>query len=212
MKISITLLVFYLLSICSCKDSYANEEKKEATDSLAIENDFMLCKSKTSKMLEKVIMNGDFDYDFANMMIIHHQMAIDMSIAELEKGSDKTIKTMANKIIVAQETEIKLLQQFVENYKISVANNKTSKSYKIASEMKIMIKNIDKIKMTKNNDKDYVSMMITHHKSAVAMAKNQVKYGSQQILIELSKNIIDVQTYEISFFKKWQSYNNKKLC
>ncbi len=208
MKISIILMALSLLTISSCKNPYAKEERKEATDSLAIENDLMLCKSKTSNMLKQTIVKGDFDYDFANMMIMHHQMAIDMSLAELKKGSDKTIKNMANKIIVAQETEIKLMQQFVENYKIPETKNKPFKSYKIASEMKMMIKNIDKIKMTKNNDKDYVAMMIPHHKSAVAMAKNQLKYGSQQILIELSKNIIDVQTYEISVFKKWQSHNN----
>ncbi len=46
-----------------------------------------------------------FDLDFANMMIIHHQGAIDMSNEELKSGTDEKMKKMAEKIITKQREE-----------------------------------------------------------------------------------------------------------
>ena len=150
-------------------------------------------------------ITGNFDYDFANLMIMHHQMAIDMSQVELEKGTDQTIKNMANGIVVAQKIEIRQMQQFIENYKIPLSNNLLNKSLKLTDEMKSMMDKMNTIKMTDNIDKDYVAMMIPHHESAVAMAKNQLLFGTQNPLVALAKNIIEDQNYEIEEFQKWQS-------
>ena len=51
-------------------------------------------------------MSGDPDVDFAKMMRIHHQGAIDMANAELSKGKDPQMKKMAEAIIAAQRKEI----------------------------------------------------------------------------------------------------------
>lgn len=175
--------------------------------SMPMENDVMQSMNKTIKTMNNATINGDFDYDFANLMIMHHQMAIDMSRLEIQKGSDPTIKKMANGIIAAQEIEVKEMQQFIQNYKIPVSKNQTSNSSKIATEMKSMMNKMNQITMTNNVDKDYVAMMIPHHESAVAMAKYQLKFGTQNNLISLAKNIIEDQNYEIQAFKNWESKN-----
>ena len=51
-------------------------------------------------------MSGDPDVDFAMMMRIHHQGAIDMATAELSSGKDAQMKKMAKAIIAAQKKEI----------------------------------------------------------------------------------------------------------
>ena len=51
-------------------------------------------------------MSGDPDVDFAMMMRIHHQGAIDMANAELSGGKDAQMKKMAKAIIAAQKKEI----------------------------------------------------------------------------------------------------------
>ena len=43
-------------------------------------------------------MSGDPDVDFAMMMRIHHQGAIDMANAELSNGKDPQMKKMAKAI------------------------------------------------------------------------------------------------------------------
>jgi len=49
---------------------------------------------------------GKVDRDFVNMMIPHHQGAIDMAVAELRYGTDPNLKRIAQEIIVDQQQEI----------------------------------------------------------------------------------------------------------
>ncbi|MBT2188615.1 DUF305 domain-containing protein [Sphingobium nicotianae] len=49
---------------------------------------------------------GNVDRDFVNMMIPHHQGAIEMAVAELRYGSDPNLKRIAQEIIVDQQQEI----------------------------------------------------------------------------------------------------------
>ena len=59
-------------------------------------------------------MSGDVDKDFAAMMSIHHQMAIDMADVLLESGSNAELKAMAVKMKAAQQEEIKQLEQYTK--------------------------------------------------------------------------------------------------
>lgn len=50
--------------------------------------------------------SGDIDRDFAEMMISHHQGAIDMAQAELRHGRNEQLRRIAQEIIVSQQQEI----------------------------------------------------------------------------------------------------------
>jgi uncharacterized protein (DUF305 family) len=63
-----------------------------------------------------VPMTGDPDVDFARMMIPHHQGAIDMARAQLEKGEDPQLRELAQKIIADQEREIGILNQWLAQH------------------------------------------------------------------------------------------------
>ena len=54
----------------------------------------------------KAASGAAFDKQFLTMMIAHHQGAITMSKDELAKGSNSDAKTLAQKIITAQQAEI----------------------------------------------------------------------------------------------------------
>ena len=56
--------------------------------------------------MQKMPMSGDTDKDFAMMMKIHHQGALDMAQVELDQGKSPKMKAMAKKIIAAQKKEI----------------------------------------------------------------------------------------------------------
>ncbi|UOQ69964.1 DUF305 domain-containing protein [Hymenobacter cellulosilyticus] len=53
--------------------------------------------------------SGNVDQDYANLMVPHHQSAVDMARAEVAHGRDAKLKQMAQQMIAAQEKEI---QQF----------------------------------------------------------------------------------------------------
>ena len=58
-------------------------------------------------------MTGNVDVDFAMMMRIHHQGAIDMAQVELRDGKAPEMRKMAKDIIAAQKKEIAQLDRFL---------------------------------------------------------------------------------------------------
>lgn len=71
----------------------------------------------TMKSMESMKTTGDPDRDFAMMMKMHHQGAIDMAQMELKSGKDAYLKAMAKKVIDAQQKEIKEFDQWLAKHK-----------------------------------------------------------------------------------------------
>lgn len=59
------------------------------------------------------VITGDTDNDFANLMITHHQAAIENAQSEIDHGHDTAIKSMAKKMIKDQQAEIIELQDWL---------------------------------------------------------------------------------------------------
>lgn len=59
------------------------------------------------QQMQSMQATGDADKDFASVMKIHHQGAVDMAQAELKSGRDPKLRQMAKKIIASQQQEIK---------------------------------------------------------------------------------------------------------
>jgi hypothetical protein len=49
---------------------------------------------------------GDVDHDFVEMMVPHHQGAIDMAQALLRYGHNEPLRRLAQEIVVTQQQEI----------------------------------------------------------------------------------------------------------
>lgn len=56
--------------------------------------------------------DGDFDLAFVQMMIPHHDGAVEMSKEALAKAQHPEIKTLSNQIIKVQQEEIKMMQNW----------------------------------------------------------------------------------------------------
>jgi uncharacterized protein (DUF305 family) len=54
--------------------------------------------------------SGNEDADFVNLMLPHHQAAVDMARTELLYGNDPQMRRLAQEIITDQESEIQLMQ------------------------------------------------------------------------------------------------------
>ncbi|MCU7499338.1 MAG: DUF305 domain-containing protein [Ignavibacteria bacterium] len=74
--------------------------------------------SSQQKMMDKMQnmeMTGNQDEDYASMMVIHHQHAIDMANEYLDKGKDSELIKMAKKMISENESQIKDLEDWKMN-------------------------------------------------------------------------------------------------
>lgn len=214
-----TALIFNAYFMLSC-DSAENKTIKKETDSSMthkMQNDsmnsgkmemdgMMQTLSGTMSKMKEVKMTGDFDLDFANMMIIHHQAAIDMSEVEIEKGTDAQLKTMAKNIVNAQKVEIEQLHQFVKSYKMPEAKEMNAEMHsELGETMKGMMDKMNNMQMTGNTDKDFAMMMKLHHESAVKMAEDEISHGKKSELKKMAQKMIADQSKEISDFKAWLS-------
>ena len=56
---------------------------------------------------------GNVDRDFVNLMVPHHQGAIDMAVAVLRYGHDEKIRRLAQEMIVDQQEEIAAMRRAV---------------------------------------------------------------------------------------------------
>lgn len=67
--------------------------------------------------MQKMAMSGDVDKDFAMMMKLHHQQALNMAEMELAHGKSVEMKAMARRIIAAQRKEIAQFDKWLSQQK-----------------------------------------------------------------------------------------------
>ncbi len=179
-------------------DDHKMDEMKDHSSDLMAPMNSMMAKMKGMKM------TGDFDYDFANMMISHHQAAIEMAQVEVQKGTDAALKTMAQGMITAQESEIAAFRDILKDYKVPPTNTKDAHAHgEMTETMDKMMKQMGESKMTGNVDKDFAMMMIPHHEAAVTMSGDELSHGKNLALKKMAQKILEDQTKEIADLKTW---------
>ena len=67
--------------------------------------------------MQDVHSTGDIDKDFAMMMRLHHQQAVDMAKLEIKHGKSPELKAMAQKIVNDQQKEISILDKWLASHK-----------------------------------------------------------------------------------------------
>ena len=82
-------------------------------------------------------------------------------------------------------------------------SGKSSGDEQMNAAMASMMKTMDASKLTGNQDRDFMMLMIPHHASAVEMAKIELRLGMRPELKALSRDIIKSQDHEIGQMKAW---------
>jgi uncharacterized protein (DUF305 family) len=151
----------------------------------------------TGNMMDKMhskTPTGDFDIDYATMMIEHHQGAIDLSQVELLKGKNEKLKSIAQRIINKQTKEQEVLRAYLKNAKPSGMKHGEGELQK---SMEAMMGKMKGMQMANDIDKDFAAMMIDHHQAGISMAKLQVTHGMDDKLTQMAKKSITDHQKEI---------------
>jgi uncharacterized protein (DUF305 family) len=151
--------------------------------------------------MDTMEMTMDIDHDFSNMMIIHHQTAIDMAEVIVEEGSDSALVRMAEMMIEKQRQEIAELQAFVANHKPHVMNPEQHEE--LMKTMEKMARQADLQHINGDIQHDFAILMIPHHQSAIDMADIEIHHGHDMIPKDMAMMIKEDQKMEIEELQKW---------
>ncbi len=203
------ILLIITLAFTSCKSEGGKSEsmkdmKMDGEDSTGMMASMQMMKSMDDmmKQMNSMQMTHDYDYDFATMMRMHHQGAIEMAQEEIASGKDEKIKAMAHQIIADQKAEQEQLKTFLNNSS-PVEQKSPGKEADLKKGMEPMVNQMKEMHMTNDPDKDFVMMMIPHHESAVEMAKSEIANGHHDEIKQMAQQMITAQTNEIQEFRKW---------
>lgn len=156
--------------------------------------------SKTADDSAGSAEHNDADMSFAQMMIPHHQQAIDMATMAGKKATDAKVKDLATRIEGAQDPEIEKMNTMLEQWGASMDESMPGMDHGGMS-MPGMMTEEEMNKLEKASgaefDKMWIQMMIKHHKGAIDMANTELKSGSNADAKALAQQIIDAQQAEI---------------
>lgn len=180
----------------SCKKDN-NTIKIQAHD----QNQMMGIMHQMMAQMDTLKLTKDPDNDFALMMRIHHQGAIDMANLELKSGSDATLIQMAHSIITSQQQEISQLTAFLQSH----PPHGNDPDFDMIQMMTMTkgAKEADLQIINGNTDHDFATLMIGHHQSAVENSRLELLHGQENSMKTMATNIIDAQQKEIGQFQNW---------
>jgi uncharacterized protein (DUF305 family) len=150
---------------------------------------------------------NDADVAFAQSMIKHHQQAIEMAAVADSRAAGTDVKQLAAKIRQAQQPEIDTMSKWL------TAWGQPAPMPSMESSMPSMDHGSMPGEMTEADmtelmsakgaafDKQFLTMMISHHEGAIEMARQEVAQGSNPDAKTLAEKIINDQQAEITTMK-----------
>jgi len=91
---------------------------------------------KMHRAMASVRPSGHSDVDFVSLMLPHHQGAIDMAKAQLLYGTDPQMRRLAQEIITDQQSEIALMQLWLQQHRPSSLQESQAPSLGMGKEIR----------------------------------------------------------------------------
>ena len=144
--------------------------------------------------------SAEYDLQFIDTMTVHHQMAVTMSAAAVQKGADAKVKEFGRKGGEDQKNDIARLAAWRQRWYPNAADAH-SMQLPGASSMNM---DMSHMQMSSGHDFDmmFVDMMIPHHKGAIEMSRDALQKAQRQELKDFAQETIDKQEKELQEWKK----------
>ncbi|MER8012212.1 DUF305 domain-containing protein [Streptomyces sp. NPDC094149] len=150
--------------------------------------------------------HNDQDMAFAQGMVPHHRQAVEMAGLAADRASSPQVKDLASRIEKAQDPEIRTMNGWLKTWGMDMSSSMPGMGHSAGSAMPGMMDAKDMAGLKKLSGKDFdsmfLTMMIEHHKGAVAMAGTEKAKGSYGPAKSMAADIVDAQTAEITEMNK----------
>ena len=154
---------------------------------------------------EGITQFNSADVMFAQMMIPHHEQAIEMSDIALDPtvGASTVVRDLATQIKGAQDPEITAMKGFLTAWGMSLTMDAGMDHSSMMSGM-LSATDIAELSALRGTDFDraWMAGMIAHHEGAITMAVDVEKGGKNLAVRALAGTITSSQEAEIAEMKK----------
>ena len=148
---------------------------------------------------------NDSDLNFTQMMIPHHEQAIEMADIALDPlvGASDSVKAIATRIKNAQDSEVTKMKAFLTSWKERLTGDSSDHHSDQMSGM-LSAEDLKKLSSLRGAefDRAWMTDMIEHHEGAIEMAKDVLKDGKDSAVKALANLVATVQDSEILEMKK----------
>jgi len=156
------------------------------------------------------------DQHFIEMMIPHHQDAVEMANLALTRAKRTEIKKLAEAIKREQSREIQQMRGWYKAWYgkdvpqvpmgTGMMGNRsgTGMGQGMMTQNGMMHADLVALKNASDFDKEFVRQMIPHHQMAVHMAQTVLSQKTRPESRTLAQSIIQSQTAEINQMRQWQ--------
>ncbi|MFE6057625.1 DUF305 domain-containing protein [Streptomyces sp. NPDC056431] len=146
---------------------------------------------------------NDADVMFAQMMIPHHEQALEMAKLAEGRAEDPEVRKLVTAIEQAQDPEIQKMRAWLKGWgKPESAGHGGGGGHGMAGMMSEQdMKDLSAVK-GKAFDRKFAELMIAHHDGAVAMAKDEQKNGANPTAKALADDVVRTQSDEVAALKK----------
>lgn len=146
--------------------------------------------------------HNDADVTFAQMMIPHHEQAVEMSELVLDaEGVPEEVTDLAERIRDAQGPEIEQMRAFLEAWDAEEMPDHDMNDMD-GAQMEGMMSGSDLRALDEAEGAEaarlFLEGMIPHHEGAVAMAETEVADGENPQAVALAEEIVAAQEEEIA--------------
>ncbi|MGV8910900.1 MAG: DUF305 domain-containing protein [Propionicimonas sp.] len=148
-------------------------------------------------------VHNEADTTFAQMMVIHHEGAIEMAGLAEKEGSSSAVRSLAGRIRAAQGPEIDQMRGWLTAWgEPAPEDSGMAGMGHEGMDMGGLDQQAAMDQLMKLNgeafDKAFLTLMIQHHQGALTMATQEVDGGENADAIALATTIIAAQQKEIA--------------
>lgn len=148
---------------------------------------------------------NDADVMFAQMMIPHHEQALEMAKLADGRAQDAQIKKLVAAIEQAQDPEIQKMKAWLKGWgkpESAGAGHGSGSGHGMAGMMSEQdMKDLAAVK-GEAFDRKFAELMIAHHDGAVEMAEDEQKNGRNASAKKLADDVVRTQSTEIAELRK----------
>jgi uncharacterized protein (DUF305 family) len=137
------------------------------------------------------------DVAFAQGMVPHHEQALEMSDLVDSRTENTHVRDLAKRISSAQQPEIDRMNGWLATWNAPVQASSHSSHGHSESHGMVDLGNLADLDGTEF-DRQWLSLMIQHHRGAVEMARKHLSSGTDPETRKLAQDVITHQEKEIS--------------